>query len=800
MDSFAAALDFEQCTIDEAIEFEPPAPPRTSFAVPIATGTSEEFFSSPSSLASGLTGGGKLGSTLGLLYVDIVKNVCGGVIQNSDQRRFCCKAVGSCTIKGHKSKVNLSAETLYVKHSRHGHARLEPNLPVSLISDDTTLVEMMGKDLPLEVWAAHFDALKAERTGANKRSSASSFGSASPWEDVEIPSLASLQTASDSFKTPKKLRLGRILEPESVPITNRPRGPQFSEITSLDIDDGEEVERGKTQRALQTIMSEWNRLNTTFELIHMGLDKTGISETRYRNTVSETLGELQEAIRGADAKMQLLNAGVGLAITDTDEGPMSVWDAVQQLRSNVQTNKGSVNGNSLYLEDLRKKLPNWGTTLENLARSYQTNLPKIGVNLNSLGSRIQKLESNTATGGQAGSNPFLTLGSTGSGQNSMGSSGVAQSDFDRANADIKVAFANVKTAIESLQQGTSTPSSGGVAPSATLPQDLTTKVDRALKRLGEIEGRATGESFNMNGFTFCSKSELADWLEKEKVPSVGYFWDLFSVMVTMKPKKLTGKDRSDENYSAKRTNSTTLENDLGASMTHVRPEVLYAKKGHGDLERLEVGFAACSSYAVWVTGTECYKDQLTKMLTKFCTGVLGTVSTTASYSQFVTTLMTSIRSQWHNMCTFIDSFYVELTGVAGFNKEKAWKLVGRCVAALFACLEPFRSPVTMLEDLETLDNKAACLWAVLQCHRIVSDFDLVNYRGHPAVVKEMSLFMLTERVDPSEIEACTERSKKAEKEASDAKSEIAKLKDLYTSMKRELTTAQADVKVLKAKK
>jgi hypothetical protein len=239
---------------------------------------------------------------------------------------------------------------------------------------------------------------------------------------------------------------------------------------------------------------------------------------------------------------------------------------------------------------------------------------------------------------------------------------------------------------------------------------------------------------------------------------VGYFWDLFSVMVTMKPKKLTGKDRSDENYSAKRTNSTTLENDLGAwSMTHVRPEVLYAKKGHGDLERLEVGFAAYTSYAIWVTGTECYKDQLTKMLTNLCTGVLGTVSTTASYSHFVNTLMTSIRSQLHNMCTFIDSFYVELIGVAGFNKEKAWKLVGRCVAALFACLEPFRSPVTMLEDLETLDNKAACLWAVLQCHRIVADFDLVNYRGHPAVVKEMSLFMLTERVDPSEIEACTDR-------------------------------------------
>jgi hypothetical protein len=37
----------------------------------------------------------------------------------------------------------------------------------------------------------------------------------------------------------------------------------------------------------------------------------------------------------------------------------------------------------------------------------------------------------------------------------------------------------------------------------------------------------------------------------------------------MRPKKFNGKERSDENYSTQRTNSTTLENDLGASMTHV---------------------------------------------------------------------------------------------------------------------------------------------------------------------------------------------------------------------------------------
>jgi hypothetical protein len=58
-------------------------------------------------------------------------------------------------------------------------------------------------------------------------------------------------------------------------------------------------------------------------------------------------------------------------------------------------------------------------------------------------------------------------------------------------------------------------------------------------------------------------------------------------------------------------------------------------------------------------------------------------------------------------------------------------------------------------------------------------FDLVKYHGHPSVVKEMSPFMLlerevSERVDPIEVELCSERAKKAEKEARNAKREVKK--------------------------
>jgi hypothetical protein len=79
-------------------------------------------------------------------------------------------------------------------------------------------------------------------------------------------------------------------------------------------------------------------------------------------------------------------------------------------------------------------------------------------------------------------------------------------------------------------------------------------------------------------------------------------------------------------------------------------------------------------------------------------------------------------------------------------------MVGRCVAALISSLQPYRSPVAMLVDMGTIDNKAACIWAVLQCHHVGMSFDLLKYRSHPSVVKEMSLFMLTERVDPNEVD------------------------------------------------
>jgi hypothetical protein len=82
----------------------------------------------------------------------------------------------------------------------------------------------------------------------------------------------------------------------------------------------------------------------------------------------------------------------------------------------------------------------------------------------------------------------------------------------------------------------------------------------------------------------------------------------------------------------------------------------------------------------------------------------------ASYRSLALSLLGDVRTQWSTLCPFLDSFYIKLTGVANFPKEKAWKLTGRCVAAIFTAMGSYRASVSRLDDMVNLENKASCMW------------------------------------------------------------------------------------------
>jgi hypothetical protein len=150
-------------------------------------------------------------------------------------------------------------------------------------------------------------------------------------------------------------------------------------------------------------------------------------------------------------------------------------------------------------------------------------------------------------------------------------------------------------------------------------------------------------------------------------------------------------------------------------------------------------------------------------------------------------LLLSAKDQFAKLTSFVNRFYQELTEVAKFSKGPAWLLVGRCVGAVFHEMASIRSRVSMLEEPHKLHAKWKMIWAVLYCHQVVASFLDVWFWGHTSIVREMSLTMLTEHVDPgvgwNPAEGCD-----AEAAAANTKAEFKKLSEKFVALSTEVAS------------
>jgi hypothetical protein len=180
--------------------------------------------------------------------------------------------------------------------------------------------------------------------------------------------------------------------------------------------------------------------------------------------------------------------------------------------------------------------------------------------------------------------------------------------------------------------------------------------------------------------------------------------------------------------------------------------------------------------------------------------VTGTLDFGHPSTPFVTVLFTEVQAQWNHMVSCIETFHNDLLYVAKFTKPKAWQLVGRMMASVFEAMSGPRAEVARLSDNQDLHSKVGLIWgglAVPPDH--ATQFIDVKFRGHPAIVKEMTLFMLTERVDPSEIGRLVDRVKDAEAKGAQATKTCAALEKEVTALKRNYDNMLNEVKQLKAK-
>jgi hypothetical protein len=103
------------------------------------------------------------------------------------------------------------------------------------------------------------------------------------------------------------------------------------------------------------------------------------------------------------------------------------------------------------------------------------------------------------------------------------------------------------------------------------------RLSEVESRVSRAEARGGDEMFELGEYAFGSFDDFAKWVLEEKVPTSGIFWDMYSCLVNMRPKGLSGKERADEQHSSELISTTMFENNLLAAMSHVHPICLYGK-------------------------------------------------------------------------------------------------------------------------------------------------------------------------------------------------------------------------------
>jgi hypothetical protein len=149
------------------------------------------------------------------------------------------------------------------------------------------------------------------------------------------------------------------------------------------------------------------------------------------------------------------------------------------------------------------------------------------------------------------------------------------------------------------------------------------------------------------------------------------------------------------------------------------------------------------------------------------------------------------------MVAFIDAFFQDLTETAHFPKHKAWLLVGQCCGAIFDAMEPYRAVVSQIEDLGLLSSEAQFLWCILQYHRVMNGFIAKDFRWHPQMVKQISLFMINERVDPVVFEKMEEKVKAQATIIDNLDKQVTQLKHTvgnHESFKKDILDLQKELK------
>jgi hypothetical protein len=139
----------------------------------------------------------------------------------------------------------------------------------------------------------------------------------------------------------------------------------------------------------------------------------------------------------------------------------------------------------------------------------------------------------------------------------------------------------------------------------------------------------------------------------------------------------------------------------------------------------------------------------------------------------------------NEMCSWTDSFYMELNKASQVPPTEAWTLVASCLRKFFKVLRIYRAPADRASSkLDQTACTTAYLWAMIQVNRELKVIRSHNFRGHPAIAPVITLHVFKTRVTLTAFDKLLDSLKSIDKKLSDMQKNFDKLHDHVAKLEK----------------
>jgi hypothetical protein len=306
-----------------------------------------------------------------------------------------------------------------------------------------------------------------------------------------------------------------------------------------------------------------------------------------------------------------------------------------------------------------------------------------------------------------------------------------------------------------------------------------------------LEARLPTDPFTIGGRTFNSKADVALFVEKEMSGiSIFLFHDAITLLESITDGHTRKVDVMAAMYQASRVGFDEDEATHIHSFKLIVPSLLGATK-EGDKNDPKLPLPAVRDFSAWnpqdneggvekriQDGTDDISLAVTESITVGCDSLPGA-------AKLATEMLYQSQLFINELCSWVDSFYLELIKTPQVPAGEAWLLVASCIRKFCEVLRKFRAPADRAASkMDSSTRTTTYLWAMLQVHREMKVIRSHNFRGHPAVAPVITLHVFKTRVTNTVFDKLADALKSIDKKLTDTQKNFDKLHDRISKLEK----------------